>query len=83
MLPNRTWKHGRLTGKTVKQLIGMGNILKKHGLDNWLPHQPSADSNIIVNTGQYTLTQIKLRQGYFWPVYGEADEIAFSYTPAS
>ena len=23
----------------------------------------------------------KLRQAYFWPVYGEADEIAFSYRP--
>jgi len=22
----------------------------------------------------------KLRQGYFWPIYGEADEIAFSYS---
>ncbi len=24
----------------------------------------------------------KLRQAYFWPLYGEADEIAFSYTPS-
>ena len=24
----------------------------------------------------------KLRQAYFWPVYGEADEIAFSYSPS-
>jgi hypothetical protein len=24
----------------------------------------------------------KLRQAYFWPIYGEADEIAFSYTPS-
>jgi hypothetical protein len=24
----------------------------------------------------------KLRQAYFWPIYGEADEIAFSYCPS-
>ena len=24
----------------------------------------------------------KLRQAYFWPIYGEADEIAFSYSPS-
>lgn len=24
----------------------------------------------------------KMRQAYFWPIYGEADEIAFSYTPS-
>jgi len=23
----------------------------------------------------------KMRQGYFWPLYGEADEVAFSYAP--
>jgi len=26
-------------------------------------------------------TKGKMRQGYLWPVYGEADEIAFCYTP--